>query len=191
MKRVVTFLLFGLGALLSVTLLFWPQQSHATTSHPLLAHVHLQGGPDSGIAGHVVFRQTRSGILPTVQVIAEVSGLEPNSVHGFHIHENGTCEPDFNAAGGHYDPGPNSNSAADANHPFHMGDMPNLRADGHGVARFKHITSRITIAEGPLSVFDANGSAVIVHTNEDQGTTGVPGGAGGPRLACGVVEFGA
>jgi Cu/Zn superoxide dismutase len=30
---------------------------------------------------------------------------------------------------------------------------------------------------------------VIVHLNEDQGTTGVPGGSGGPRIACGVIEL--
>ena len=79
-------------------------------------------------------------------------------------------------------------SNPDANHPFHMGDMPNLRADDNGVALFERVTSRVTVAPGPLSLFDANGSSVIVHLNEDQGTTGVAGGSGGPRIACGVIE---
>lgn len=57
-----------------------------------------------------------------------------------------------------------------------------------GVAIFEHVTSRVTIAPGPLSLFDANGSSVIVHANEDQGATGAPGGSGGPRIACGVIE---
>jgi Cu-Zn family superoxide dismutase len=96
--------------------------------------------------------------------------------------------PDFAAAGGHYDPGPFGMSNPDANHPFHMGDMPDLRADGKGVALFERVTSRVTIAPGPLSLFDTNGSSVIVHLNEDHGTTGVAGGSGGPRIACGVVE---
>jgi Cu-Zn family superoxide dismutase len=76
----------------------------------------------------------------------------------------------------------------DANHPFHLGDMPTLRADDKGVALYERVTSRVTVAPGPLSLFDANGSSVIVHLNEDQGTTGVAGGSGGPRIACGVVE---
>jgi len=76
----------------------------------------------------------------------------------------------------------------DANHPFHMGDMPNLRADDKGVALFDHVTSRVTVSPGSLSLFDANGSSVIVHLKEDQGTTCVTGGSGGPRLACGVIE---
>jgi Cu-Zn family superoxide dismutase len=92
------------------------------------------------------------------------------------------------AAGGHYDPSPFGMSNPDANHPFHMGDIPNLRADDKGVALFKHVTSRVTIAPGPLSLFDTNGSSMIVHLNEDQGTTGVTGGSGGPRIACGVIE---
>jgi Cu/Zn superoxide dismutase len=67
-------------------------------------------------------------------------------------------------------------SNPDANHPFHMGDMPNLRADDKGVALLEQVTSRVTVAPGPLSLFDTNGSSVIVHLNEDQGTTGVAGG---------------
>jgi Cu-Zn family superoxide dismutase len=87
----------------------------------------------------------------------------------------GACFPDF-AAGGHYDPGPFGMSNPNANHPYHMGDMPNLRADDKGVALFERVTSRVTVAPGPLSLFDANGSSMIVHLNEDQGTTGVAGG---------------
>lgn len=160
-----------------------------STGDIIRARVVIEGMPGSGISGEVLFIQTRSGILPTVRVLARVEGLEPNTVHGFHIHENGTCSPDFLAAGGHFDPGPNGNSNPDANHPFHMGDIPNLKANRFGVAFFEHETSRITLTPGPLSIFDANGSAMIVHQNEDLGTTGVAGGSGGPRIACGVIEL--
>jgi len=154
----------------------------------LRARATINGAAGSGISGEVLFFQAKTGVPAEVLIIARVEGLPPNSVHGFHLHENGTCSPDFTAAGGHYDPGPFGMSNPDANHPFHMGDMPNLRANDKGVAIFEHVTSRVTIAPGPLSLFDANGSSVIVHANEDQGTTGVPGGSGGPRIACGVIE---
>jgi len=155
----------------------------------LRARARVSGVAGSGISGEILFFQVRQGIPAEVLILARVEGLAPNSAHGFHLHENGTCSPDFAAAGGHYDPGPASNSNPDANHPFHMGDMPNLRADNRGVATFEHVTSRVTISPGPLSLFDANGSSVIVHLNEDQGTTGVAGGSGGPRIACGVIEL--
>jgi Cu-Zn family superoxide dismutase len=70
-----------------------------------------------------------------------------------------------------------------------MGDVPNLRADAKGVARLETVTSRITLGPGANTLFDANGSSVIVHQNEDLGTTGVAGGSGGPRIACGVIEL--
>jgi superoxide dismutase, Cu-Zn family len=48
----------------------------------------------------------------------------------------------------------------------------------------------VTLSAGPLSLFDVDGSAVIVHGNPDQGTTGEPksGVSGGPRVACGAIE---
>jgi Cu/Zn superoxide dismutase len=131
---------------------------------------------------------------PTVEVIARISGppaaLTPGA-HGIHVHENGVCtEADaFTSAGGHFDPGPFGNSTpVDANHPFHMGDLPNLIVNARGVGVMRHVTSRITLSPGPLTVFDANGSTVIVHLNPDRGIPGVTGAAGGGRIACGVIE---
>lgn len=124
-----------------------------------------------------------------VEITVTVRGLTPGA-HGFHLHAVGKCEPDFAAAGGHFDPGPAANTDPDANHPFHMGDLPNLVADRNGVARLTTRTTRVTLSAGPLSVFDADGTAIIVHGNPDQGKTGEPksGLSGGPRVACGVIQ---
>lgn len=102
----------------------------------------------------------------------------------------GKCEaPGFTSAGGHFDPGPNSGPDPDTNHPYHMGDLPNLVADANGRATMKVLTTRVTLGDGPLSLLDADGTAIIVHGNPDQGITGEPksGVSGGPRVACGVV----
>ena len=56
-------------------------------------------------------------------------------MHGVHLHAVGKCEPDFTAAGGHFDPGPAGNMDPDANHPFHMGDIPNLMSARTAAAR--------------------------------------------------------
>jgi Cu-Zn family superoxide dismutase len=52
------------------------------------------------------------------------------------------------------------------------------------------VTTRVTLGPGPLTLFDADGSAIIIHANPDQGVTGEAksGLSGGPRLACGVIE---
>ena len=154
----------------------------------LRAKADIQGAAGSGISGEALLIQSTAGIVPGVLVVVRVIGLAPGSIHGVHIHEVGLCTPTFAAAGGHFDPGPFGMSNPDANHPFHMGDLPNLVASETGVAAFEHRTSRITLTPGPLSVFDTDGSAIIVHVDEDRGTTGVTNGAGGARLACGVIQ---
>ena len=125
-----------------------------------------------------------------VEITVTVSGLKPGT-HGMHLHAVGKCEaPAFTSAGGHFDPGPASNMDPDMNHPFHMGDLPNLVADATGKATLKATTTRVTLSAGPLSIFDADGTAIIIHGNPDQGTTGEAksGVSGGPRVACGVIS---
>jgi Cu-Zn family superoxide dismutase len=160
----------------------------------LRAHATIEGAAGSGLSGEARLVQTDDGFLPTVQVIVHVEGLEPGTIHGVHLHEIGDCTDTtvpFGGAGGHFDPGPFGNSNPDANHPFHMGDLPNLEANAAGRAVFEHRTSRITLSPGPLSLFDANGSAIIIHRNPDQGIPGPAGSgvSGGPRIACGVIEM--
>jgi Cu-Zn family superoxide dismutase len=141
-----------------------------------------------GITGTAEFAEHTQGTGTMVEITLTVSGLTPGK-HGVHLHAIGTCEPDFTAAGGHFDPGPASNTDPDANHPFHMGDVPNIQVAADGKGTMKVMTTRVTLSEGPLSVFDADGTAIIIHGNEDQMKTGAPksGVSGGPRAACGVL----
>ena len=150
------------------------------------AHADIKG---EGITGTADFVESQQGNGKIVNVTVTVSGLKPGN-HGFHLHAVGKCAPDFAAAGGHFDPGPAGNPDPDANHPFHSGDVPQLTAGANGKATMKFATTRVTLSDGPLSLFDADGSAIIVHANPDQGTTGEPrsGVSGGPRVACGVIE---
>lgn len=125
-----------------------------------------------------------------VEITVTAKGLKPG-LHGVHLHAVGKCEPPaFTAAAGHFDPGPAGNTDPDANHPYHMGDIPNLRVGTDGTGTLQARTTRVTLSEGPLSLFDTDGSAIIIHANPDQGTTGEPksGVSGGPRAACGVIE---
>ena len=163
----------------------------------------LRAGADiagDGIKGTVELRevdaQTAGGHdmkfmtgMKAVQITVTVTGLKPGA-HGLHLHAIGKCEaPAFTAAGGHFDPGPAGQPDPDTNHPFHMGDLPNLVADASGKATMTAVTNRVTLADGPLSVFDADGTAIIIHANPDQGVTAETkaGLSGGPRVACGVI----
>jgi len=150
------------------------------------AHAAIKG---EGISGTLELVESQQGTGKIVNITLEVTGLKPG-MHGVHLHAVGKCTPDFAAAGGHFDPGPSGNMNPDANHPYHMGDIPQISAPASGKATMKVATTRVTLSDGPLSLFDADGSAIIIHGNEDKGITGEPnsGVSGGPRVACGVIE---
>jgi Cu-Zn family superoxide dismutase len=150
------------------------------------AHADITGNGISGTADFTEYAQANGTI---VQVVVTVSGLPPG-MHGMHVHAVGKCDaPAFTTAGGHFDPGPAGNMDADLNHPFHSGDLPNLNAGADGRATATTYTTRFNLG-GPLSLFDADGSAIIIHANPDTYSTGTQGQgvAGGPRLACGVIS---
>jgi Cu-Zn family superoxide dismutase len=70
----------------------------------------------------------------------------------------------------------------------HAGDMPNLHIPASGELMLEVVNSDITLDKGkPNSVFDADGSALVIHANKDDYKTDPTGEAGG-RIACGVVE---
>jgi Cu-Zn family superoxide dismutase len=150
------------------------------------AHAAIAG---QGITGTADFTERKNGTATFVEIHLTAKGLTPGS-HGVHLHAVGKCEPDFAAAGGHFDPGPAGNTDPDANHPFHMGDLPQLVVGANGEGTLDAVTTRVTLTDGPLTLFDADGSAIILHGNPDQGITGEHGSgvSGGPRVACGVIN---
>jgi superoxide dismutase, Cu-Zn family len=149
------------------------------------AHADIKG---EGISGTAEFLESQQGSGKIVNIAVSITGLKAG-MHGVHLHAVGKCTPDFAAAGGHFDPGPAGNPDPDANHPFHMGDIPQITAPASGRATMRAATTRVTLSDGPLSLFDGDGSAIIIHGNPDQGITGEArsGVSGGPRVACGVI----
>lgn len=117
--------------------------------------------------------------------------LKPGK-HAVHIHEKADCECEgFKCAGGHFDPGPGSNTDPDANHGYHAGDLPNITVDSSGHGELETITTRVTLSDGPVSILQPpEGTSVMVHANQDPYTPGETGSghSGGPRLACGAIK---
>lgn len=145
-------------------------------------------GPN-GIKGTAEFVEYAQGSGQILQIVVNVQGL-PAGMHGMHIHSVGKCDaPGFTTAGGHFDPGPAGNPDPDRNHPFHSGDLPNLTAPaGGGSVALTTYTTRFNLG-GPLSLFDADGSAIVLHAMPDTYSTGEQGSnvGGGNAIACGVI----
>jgi len=155
------------------------------------AHANITGA--NGLKGTADFYEiANSGNGHMMQVVLAIEGAPPG-IHGVHIHAVGRCDgtttPPFTSAGGHFDPGPAGDPNPDTNHPFHMGDLPNVTVAPNGTGMFNVYSTRITMG-GPTSIFDADGSAIVIHGNLDQGISGPNGSglSGGPRIGCGVIE---
>lgn len=148
--------------------------------------VQMNAVDDKGIGhsiGQVVISETPYGLVFT----PALSGL-PQGLHGFHVHENASCDPREQngktvpalAAGGHLD----SAGAKRHGQPWgdgHLGDLPALAVDATGNAANPVLAPR-------LKMSDIKNRALIVHAGGDNHSDHPsPLGGGGARMACGVI----
>jgi Cu-Zn family superoxide dismutase len=152
----------------------------ASTPSGPRATAQLQPTTGNTTSGSVSFVQKGKKVL----VSGEIRGLKPNAEHGFHVHEKGDCSSgDGMSAGGHFNP----TGAPHGSHGMgmhHTGDLPSLKADAGGVARFNFESGSLAVGSG---VTDVVGRGLIVHRDPDDYKT-QPTGNAGPRLACAVIR---
>jgi Cu-Zn family superoxide dismutase len=134
--------------------------------------------------GQLTIKETKYGVVFT----PSLAGLPPG-IHGFHVHENPSCEPKEQngkmvaalAAGGHYDP------AGTKRHGLpwgdgHLGDLPALFVDTAGNASNPVLAPR-------LKMSDVRGRSLMVHAGGDNHSDHpAPLGGGGARIVCGVIQ---
>lgn len=131
--------------------------------------------------GTVQLIQTPHGVLLKMALKGAVPGE-----HAFHIHAVGKCEAPFTSAGGHFNPA-SKKHGMEAAEGSHAGDMPNLHIPGNGELTIEIANPMVSLVKGqPNSVFDADGSAIIIHAGVDDYKTD-PTGNAGDRIACGVI----
>lgn len=133
--------------------------------------------------GTIEISQMDEGVVLT----PNLKGLTPG-LHGFHVHENGSCAPATKdgtvtpggAAGSHLDLRNSKHHDA----PWadgHTGDMPALFVDSSGLATHPVFAPNLN-----LKMMD--GKAVIIHEGGDNySDSPKPLGGGGARVACGIV----
>ena len=129
-------------------------------------------------SGTVQFTQVAGG----VHMVGTFKGLTPG-LHGFHVHEKGSCDSLGNAAGGHFNPLALDHGIPDSvNH--HMGDLGNLTVGTDSSASVDRVVGYLTL-EGANSIV---GHALVVHALMDNGSQ--PLGAAGARISCAVIAEG-
>jgi superoxide dismutase, Cu-Zn family len=68
----------------------------------------------------------------------------------------------------------------------HAGDLPDMYVEKNGTGRYEVRLDSITLGSGEMSVFDTDGSSIVIHVTADDNVTD-PAGNSGDRIACGVI----
>ena len=160
----------------TLTLTFWALASTGVAAMQATAEMR---SPDGDTLGTVTLTPTPRGVL----LLIDLTRVPPGA-HGFHIHEHAACWPDFKAAGGHFNPARKSHGIKNPE-GSHAGDMPNIYAAADGSVQAELLNAKVVLGDGANSVFDNDGSAIIIHAKPD--THGDKPGAG-DRIACGVIR---
>lgn len=153
------------------------------------ATVHVAGlDTNKDVSGKLTIKKSVSGVT----IDGRVTGLPPNTDHGFHVHENGDCGNTTaedgtvtigGAAGDHWNPHGTKHGPPDFE--SHLGDLGNLHADAEGTAAVSIMKAGVTLGGNPET--DIVGRAVIIHADIDD-LTSQPSGASGGRIACGIIK---
>ena len=177
MRRLLLAMVVALGVLLVI-----PQQATAKTVLIDMYSIDTDGvGEPIGV---ITARDSDQGL----ELFPDLSGL-PAGEHGFHLHNNPSCEAAFNAegtavagltAGGHWDPDESGRHLG----PFgngHRGDLSRLVVALDGSTPTSVVAPR-------LNTEDLNQKALVVHTGGDTYSDTPPLGGGGARIACGIIN---
>lgn len=179
-------LIAALGACVSVTAVDYSDDGPGRAPIGDFGEATLLNGSGARV-GRAILTQGSTGLLIRI----EAEGLTPGW-HGVHIHATGQCAAPFTSAGAHINHGePRApHGLLNAAGPDD-GDLPNVFADAQGRVNAEVFTTRARIARnGPGQwLWDADGSALVIHASMDDHTSQPIGGAG-DRVVCGVMAAG-
>jgi superoxide dismutase, Cu-Zn family len=142
------------------------------------AELKLTDGKD---LGRVEVVETSAGVLLRVKL----KGLPPGP-HGFHFMQVGKCEGDFKSTGGILNPLRAKHGFLHEEGPM-MGNLPNLIITQKGEVEVELLSPFLTLSkDSEDSLFDGDGSALVVRERPDDHKS-QPDGKSGGILACGVL----
>jgi len=165
----------GIGTIISFLILTSPAFAAQATA---VITGTTEGSP---VSGEATFKEVDDGL----EIEVKVANVNPGK-HGFHIHENASCEDAGKAAGGHYNPDDVDHGLVnkDGFEHAHCGDFGNVEVAEDGTGAWKTFISGLTLTAERHNVA---GKAVILHEKEDDFSQ--PTGNAGGRIGCGLITI--
>ena len=143
---------------------------------------------NDGIKGTVQF--TEDIISKLIIIDIDIIGLNPNSLHGFHIHESGDLTNKCESLCAHFNPY-HKNHGCPGSKERHVGDLGNLKTNKYGIAKYKIVDDMITLRGTKCNII---GRGLIIHADADdcglgKNETSLINGNAGKRIACAIIGY--
>lgn len=142
---------------------------------------------NDGIKGTVKFTEINKN---HVKIDVSITGLKPNSLHGFHVHQAGDLTDKCTSMCAHFNPY-NKNHGCPGKKERHVGDLGNIQTNGKGESKYSFTDNMISLRGYASNII---GRGLIIHEDPDDcGDGGFPDslitGHAGKRIACAVIGY--
>jgi Cu-Zn family superoxide dismutase len=125
-----------------------------------------------------------------IRIDLNLSGLKPNSDHGFHVHEAGDLTDNCTSMCAHFNPY-NKTHGCPGMKNRHVGDLGNIHTDSKGNAKYTFFDNMIKLRGNKSNII---GRGLIIHADPDDCGKGnnsdsLKTGNSGKRIACAVIGY--
>jgi Cu-Zn family superoxide dismutase len=174
------------AVIICLLIIFYYLYARMTTNKPIYAIAVF----NDSVKGSVNFSEDLTN--KRVKIDLNVTGLIPNSLHGFHVHEAGDLSEKCTSMCAHFDPyGSTHGCPGMSMSKRHVGDLGNIRTNSKGEAKYTFYDNVIKLRGTKCNII---GRGLIIH--EDKDDCGLGGNAeslktgnSGKRIACAVVGY--
>jgi len=177
---------FNISIICLIFVLFFLYYFINMNSKPIKAIAVFPSSVGNDISGNVKFTEFGSKI----KIDVFLTGLKPNSLHGFHVHEAGDLTDKCTSMCAHFNPY-GSTHGCPGMKQRHVGDLGNLQTNNKGEAKYTFFDNFIKLRGSKANIL---GRGLIIHADPDDcGQGGNPEslktGNAGKRIACAVIGY--
>jgi len=162
----------------------------------LVLFIYYYTMPRNPIKAIAVFTDNINGTVKftevenRIRIDVAITGLKPNSLHGFHVHEAGDLSDKCTSMCAHFNPY-NMTHGCPGLKNRHVGDLGNLQTNKRGEAKYSFYDDVIKLRGTKANII---GRGLIIHEDPDdcgqgENAESLKTGNAGKRIACAVIGY--